>query len=102
MSHWAQIDENNKVVQVLVCDDNDPNQDQGYKWLCETFGGRWIQTSYNTRHNKHQFGKTPLRGNFAGIGYTYDEVADVFCPPQPNALWVWDENICDWKPPAST
>jgi hypothetical protein len=69
MAHWAEIDENNIVLRVTVGDNNDP--DEGYQWLIDNLGGTWIQTSYN--HN--------FRGTFAGIGYTYDPVNDVFVPP---------------------
>jgi hypothetical protein len=74
MAHWAQIDENNIVIQVTVGDNNDPAGDQGYQWLIDNIGGRWIQTSYNNN----------FRGVFAGIGYTYDENLDVFLPPEPD------------------
>ncbi len=53
MAHWAEIDENNIVLRVLVTDNNDPNGDEGYKWLCDTFGGAWIQTSYNGKFRGH-------------------------------------------------
>jgi len=66
MAHWAEIDANNKVVRVTVGDNNDP--DEGYQWLIDNLGGRWIKTSYNAT----------IRGKFAGIGDTYDEVNDVF------------------------
>lgn len=68
MSHWAEIDKNNKVIRVTVGDNNDPNGDEGYKWLIDNLGGRWIKTSYNNK----------IRGVFAGVGFTYDEVNDVF------------------------
>lgn len=71
MSHWAEIDENNKVIRVLVGDNNDPNGDEGYQWLIDNLGGTWIQTSYNNN----------FRGIFAGVGYTYDPVKDVFISP---------------------
>lgn len=72
MSHWAQIDEDNKVIQVTVGDNNDPNGDEGYQWLIDNIGGTWIKTSYNSN----------FRGVFAGIGYTYDPVADLFIAPE--------------------
>jgi hypothetical protein len=68
MAHWAEIDENNKVIRVTVGDNNDPAGDEGYQWLIDNLGGRWVQTSYNNN----------FRGIFAGIGMTYDEVNDVF------------------------
>lgn len=71
MAHWAEIDENNIVLRVTVGDNNDPNGDEGYKWLINNLGGRWIQTSYNAN----------FRGKFAGIGDTYDEELDEFIAP---------------------
>jgi hypothetical protein len=71
MSHWAEIDENNKVIRVLVGDNNDPAGDEGYSWLVDNLGGTWIQTSYNNR----------IRFNYAGIGYTYDPIDDAFIAP---------------------
>ena len=73
MSHWAEIDKNNKVIRVLVGDNNDPNGDEGYQWLIDNLGGNWIQTSYNGK----------IRYNFAGIGYTYDPIDDAFIAPMP-------------------
>lgn len=71
MAHFAEINSNNIVTRVIVGDNNDPNGDEGYKWITETFGGRWIQTSYNNN----------FRGKFAGIGDVYDEVNDIFYTP---------------------
>ena len=88
MAHWAELDNDNKVIRVLVGDNNDPNNDEGYQWLINNLGGTWIQTSYN--HN--------IRKQYAGIGYTYDAVNDVFIAPQPFASWSLDENF-DWQPP---
>jgi hypothetical protein len=74
MSHWAEIDENNKVIRVTVGDNNDPAGDEGYQWLLDNLGGTWIKTSYNGN----------IRYNYAGIGYTYDPIADAFIAPMPN------------------
>lgn len=71
MSHWAELDKNNKVIRVLVGDNNDPAGDEGYSWLIENLGGTWIQTSYNGN----------IRFNFAGIGYSYDPIDDAFIAP---------------------
>lgn len=68
MSHWARVDENNIVDWVVVGSNDDPNGDEGYQWLIDNLGGRWIKTSYNAT----------IRGKFAGIGDFYDEVNDVF------------------------
>jgi hypothetical protein len=88
MAHWAEIDNQNQVVRVLVGDNNDSNGDEGYQWLIDNLGGTWIKTSYN--HN--------IRKQFAGIGFSYDSVADVFIAPQPYPSWSLDENF-DWQPP---
>lgn len=66
MSHFAQIDDNNRVVNVVVCDDSMPNE--GLDFLIENLGGKWVKTSYN--HN--------IRGTYAGIGMLYDEALDIF------------------------
>ena len=97
MSHWAEIDENNKVLRVLVGDNND--EDEGYQWLINNFGGTWIKTSYNTVGGVHLLGGIPLRKNYAGIGYIYDKNRDSFYAPQPFPSWVLDENSCVWKAP---
>ena len=88
MSHWAEIDNDNKVVRVLVGDNNDPAGDEGYQWLIDNLGGTWIKTSYNHR----------IRKQYAGIGYSYDPIADVFIAPQPYLSWSLDNNF-DWQPP---
>ena len=88
MSHWAEIDNDNKVIRVTVGDNNDPTGDEGYQWLIDNLGGTWIKTSYNHR----------IRKQYAGIGYSYDPVADVFIAPQPYLSWSLDNNF-DWQPP---
>lgn len=103
MAHWAEIDENNLVVRVLVGSNDDP--DEGYQWLIDNLGGRWVKTSYNTVGGTHRNGGTPLRKNFAGKGYTYDEQRDAFIPPQPEEketpggkpiIYSLDEDTCRW------
>jgi hypothetical protein len=61
--------------------------------------GEWIQTSYNTVGGEHKLGGTPLRKNYAGIGFTYDRVKDAFIPPKPFASWVLNEDTCLWDAP---
>lgn len=100
MAHFAQIDENNIVIQVVVTDNNDLNGDEGYQWLIDTFGGRWIKTSYNTIGNVHRLGGTPLRKNYAGKRYFYDEQRDAFIGPKPYPDWILDEETCVWKVPS--
>lgn len=99
MANWAQIDENNIVLQVLVTDNNDPNGDEGYQWLVDNIGGTWIKTSYNTFKNQHLLGGEPLRGNFAAIGYLYDNERDMFYPPSQYNGWVYDFKEMEWFPP---
>lgn len=99
MAHWAEIDENNYVIRVTVGDNDDPNGDEGYQWLIDNLGGRWVKTSYNTRGGVHISGGTPFRKNYAGIGCYYDEVRDAFIPPKPNlpGNWVFNEDSCLWE-----
>lgn len=87
MAHWAELDDNNKVLRVTVGDNNDPAGDEGYSWLINNLGGKWVKTSYNAK----------IRKNFAGIGYTYDEQRDAFIPPKPEGDWILDEDTCQWK-----
>lgn len=88
MAHWAELDSDNQVIRVLVGDNNDPNGDEGYQWLIDNLGGRWIQTSYNNNFRKQ----------YAGQGYFYDETLDIFIAPQPFPSWTLDSNH-DWQPP---
>lgn len=88
MAHWAEIDENNIVLRVLVGDNNDPNGDEGYQWLIDNLGGTWIKTSYNST----------IRKNFAGIGYTYNPTLDAFIAPKPDGVgWTLNEETCRWE-----
>jgi hypothetical protein len=92
MAHWAEIDENNIVIRVLVGDNNDPNGDEGFSWLIENLGGTWVKTSYNAATNG-------FRKNYAGVGYIYDEARDAFIAPKPYDSWVLDEETCRWEAP---
>jgi hypothetical protein len=102
MGHWAKLDENNVVSKVLVADDDK------HDWLVESFGGRWVQTSYNTYGGVHYEPGTQnpssdqskaLRFNFAAIGSIYDEARDAFLPSKPFNSWVLDEGTCLWQAP---
>jgi hypothetical protein len=88
MAHFAEIDSNNVVLRVLVVADE--HEDRGQEFLAEELGlgGTWIQTSYNHR----------IRKQYAGIGYTYDAIADVFISPKKFPSWVLNSNY-DWEPP---
>lgn len=99
MAHWAELDENNVVLRVLVGNNDDPNE--GYDWLIENLGGTWVKTSYNTHGGVHSEGGTPLRKNYAGIGYSYDEDLDAFIPPQPFESWTLNEDTCLWEAPVA-
>ena len=85
MSHFAEIDSNNIVLRVLVGDNSMPNE--GYDWLVENLGGTWIQTSYNNK----------IRGTYAGVGYSYNAVEDIFITPQPFPSWTRTGSF--WNPP---
>jgi hypothetical protein len=101
MAHFAHV--NNGIVDsIIVIEQNVIDENGGwYCTGCQMFkpSSEWIQTSYNTREGEHQEGGTPMRGNYAGIGYTYDSQRDVFIPPKPYASWVFDEPKSAWKAP---
>ena len=109
MAHFAKLGANGKVIQVLTCD-NEVMKDSegkeieanGQQWL-ETHNNwpaqMWIQTSYNTSGNQHSGGGTPLRGNYAGIGYEWDEDNNIFWPKKPYASWVKHIESASWKSP---
>jgi len=92
MSHFAKV-ENGIVTQVIVIEQNALNT--GY-WGDPA---SWVQTSYNTHGGVHSNGGTPLRKNYAGVGYTYDSVRDAFVPPKPYSSWVLNEDTCLWEAP---
>ena len=97
MAHWAEIDENKLVTRVLVGSNDDI--DEGYQWLIDNLGGTWVKTSYNTMAGVHTQGGEPLRKNYAGVGYTYDEIKDAFIPPKPFDSWLLNEETCLWEAP---
>jgi len=89
MSHWAEIDNTNTVIRVLVGDNN--LADEGEAFM-NSLGGTWIKTSYNAATNG-------FRKNFAGIGYTYDQTRDAFIAPKPDNAIGFDEDTCRWITP---
>jgi hypothetical protein len=104
MAHFAEIDENNVVLRVLVVDDAEEHR--GQEFLAEELGlgGIWIQCSYNTRDGIHKYGGTPLRKNYPGPGFIYDLVRDAFIPPESSKRfpsWVLDEETCSYVAPVS-
>jgi hypothetical protein len=91
MSHYAKVLDS-KVIQVIVA------EPEFFNTFVDTSAGTWIQTSYNTHGNKHP-NNTPLRGNFAGLGYTYDYENDVFYASQPFPSWTLNQSTWLWEAP---
>ena len=96
MAHFALLDNNNRVVQVLVGRDDDDGKEAE---LTARTGQQYRQTSYNTQGGVHKLGGTPFRKNYAGIGYTFDAGRDAFIPPKPYNSWVLNETTCRWEAP---
>ena len=111
MAHFAKLGANGKVIQVLTMDndkmlnaDGVEDENVGQQWLEKHNNWpaqMWIQTSYNTRNNKHGSGddSKAFRGNYAGIGYIWDEDNQIFWPKKPYASWVKDTATASWKSP---
>ena len=99
MAYFAEIDNTNTVTRVLAVPDAQQERGQDFLAIDLALGGTWIQTSYNTRGGVHTLGGTPLRKNYAGIGYTYDATRDAFIPPKPFASWLLNEDTCLWDAP---
>jgi len=109
MAHFAKIGMNGKVIGVLTCGNGDMLNADGVE--DESVGQQylerhnnwpapmWIQTSYNTSGGKHKLGGTPLRGNYAGIGYIWDEDNNIFYPKSPYASWVLNTAEARWQSP---
>lgn len=91
MGHFAKVVDG-KVVQVIVA------EPEFFNSFVDSSAGTWLQTSYNTYGNKHPNG-TPLRGNYAGVGYTYDQINDVFYAPKPFPSWTLDQETWLWNAP---
>ena len=94
MAHFAKVN-NGIVEQVIVA------EPEFFQTFVDSSPGEWIQTSYNTHAGVHALGGTPLRKNYAGIGYTYDRVRDAFIPPKPYASWTLNEDTCLWDAPVA-
>lgn len=96
MAHFAEIGLNNKVIRVIVVNNNElvdnngvEQEYKGTRFCRNLFGGAWVQTSYNGN----------IRKNFAAVGYTYDSERDAFIPPKPFDSWVLNEDTCRWEAP---
>jgi len=109
MAHFAKLGSNSKVIQVLTLNNGDmlnadgvEDESVGQQYL-ETHNNwpaqMWIQTSYNTSGGTHKNGGTPFRGNYAGIGYTWDEDDNIFWPKKPHASWVKYNTEARWQSP---
>jgi len=101
MAHYAKVN-NNIVEQVIVAEAD------FFDTFVDTSPGEWLQTSYNTRGGQHydpETGEvddgTPLRKNYAGVGFTYDKERDAFIPPQPYPSWTLNEDTCLWEAPVA-
>ena len=92
MAHYAKVS-NTLVTQVIVA------EPEFFDTFVDSSPGEWIKTSYNTSGGVHSEGNTPLRKNYAGVGYTYDTARDAFIPPQPYPSWVLDEDTCIYEAP---
>jgi len=94
MGHFAKV--NQGIVEKVIVAEQDFIDN-----LIDNSPGEYIQTSYNTYAGQHRDGGTPLRKNFAGVGYTYDATRDAFIPPQLYPSWTLDEDTCLWEPPVA-
>jgi hypothetical protein len=96
MAHFAELDNDNNVIQVIVVNNNDildengnESEEVGINFCTQLLGGIWKQTSFNGAFRK----------NYAGIGYKYDQDRDAFIAPKPFNKWVLDEDTCKWESP---
>jgi len=94
MAHFAKV-KDGIVTKVIVAEQEFVDN------YIDNEAGEWIQTSYNTRGGVHQLGGTPLRKNYAGIGYTYDRKKDAFILPKPFSSWTLNETTCQWEAPVA-
>ena len=93
MAHYAKV--NNGIVEQVIVAEAD-----FFDTFVDSSPGTWLQTSYNTHANQHPEGR-PLRGNYAGVGYTYDATNDVFYAPQPYPSWTLNETTWIWEAPVA-
>lgn len=92
MAHYAKV-VGGTVTQVIVA------EAEFFETFVDSSPGEWIQTSYNTYSGAHTLGGTPLRKNYAGLGYSYDRTRDAFIPPKPYTSWQLNEDTCQWSAP---
>ena len=99
MAHYAFLDGSNIVTEVIVGKDEN---EESIDWEAHygAFRGQVCKrTSYNTYGGVHKLGGTPFRKNYAGVGFTYNQIRDAFIPPKPYNSWVFNEDTCLWDPP---
>ncbi len=104
MAHFAKLGTGNIVLAVhVVSNDIATTEQAGEEFLQNLHGSRdvWKQTSYNTIGGEHKLGGTPFRKNYAGIGFTYDEVRNAFIEPKPYDSWTLNEETCLWEAPVA-
>lgn len=101
MGHYAFLDGNNIVTEVITGKNEGQDGIDWEQWYGEFRGQVCKRTSYNTSGGVHSSGGTPFRKNYAGIGYTFDEARDAFIPPKPFASWVLNEDTCLWEAPVA-
>jgi hypothetical protein len=99
MAHYAFLDNNNIVTEVIVGKDEGEDGIDWEQWYGSFRGQTCKRTSYNTYAGVHIAGGTPYRKNYAAIGYSYDPARDCFIPPKPYPSWVLDDASCTWKAP---
>jgi hypothetical protein len=108
MAHFTELDENNVVLRILVVGNEQEHRGQEFLSQDLSLGGRWEKTSYNTRLGIHYNPETgepsadqtkSYRKNYAGIGFTFDEIRDAFIPPKPFESWILNEDTCSWEAP---
>ena len=94
MAHYAKV--NNGIVERVIV-----AEAEFFDTFVDDSAGTWIQTSYNTEAGIHLNGGTPLRKNYAGIGFSYDSTRDAFIPPKPYPSWTLNEDTCLWECPVA-
>jgi hypothetical protein len=101
MAHYAFLDQNNIVTEVIV-GKNEGEENINWEQHYGNFRGQVCKrTSYNTQGGIHKSGGTPFRKNYAGIGYTYDQTRDAFIPPKPFNSWILNDETCLWEAPVA-
>ena len=105
MAYFAELDENNIVINVIAVHNNEllvdgvESEEKGIAFCNTIKPAKWVKTSFNTYKNQHSLGGTPFRKNYASIGGTYDAERDAFIPAKRWDSWILDEETCHWIAP---